>query len=364
MEKKTWEDCLFLEGEVHIQEYFKKLHKVLLILGKGFDPRQCRILEKLKTVVSDLTVFLINYDEKATIRDDLRNESRSKKNYEQFQGICSGLQYTELSIPLYRGSSTKKILVISESVRSALTQELISKYENIAIDISAMPRGVGFSIIKRLVDLKAENQKIHILVCENSQYDDRIKPVIVEDSAEFLPGFNTFSMSMEQDNDETVWLPILGLQEENAFSIIANFLKPIEICPVLPFPSVDVRRGERILRSCGNVLFEEYGVERRNIIYVPENYPLLVYKKLYDTVMYYEKAFQINRERTQKYAFSSQSSKLMDIGVLLAMIELGKREVKVGLVVIENRGYNVTELYPAEYEKMYCLCLNDSIFNW
>lgn len=106
-------------------------------------------------------------------------------------------------------------------MRSALTQELISKYENIAIDISAMPRGVGFSIIKRLVDLKAENQKIHILVCENSQYDDRIKPVIVEDSAEFLPGFNTFSMSMEQDNDETVWLPILGLQEENAFSIIA-----------------------------------------------------------------------------------------------------------------------------------------------
>lgn len=364
MEKKIWEDCLFLEGECQIKEYFKKRHRILLIMGNGFDPRQCRILERLKSVVCDLTVFLVNYDEKATIRDDLRNESRSKKNYEQFQKICSDIRYSELSVPLYHGSNTKKTLVISESVRAAFTQEIISEYEDIAIDISAMPRAVGFSIIKRLIDLKVESQRIHILVCENSKYDDIIKPVIVEDSAEFLPGFNTFSMSMEQDNDDTVWLPILGLQEESAFNIIANYLKPIEICPVLPFPSVDIRRGENILRSCGNVLFQEHNVEKRNIIYVPENYPFLVYQKLYETVMYYEKAFQIDSSRTQKYAFSSQSSKLMDIGVLLAMIELGKKEIKVGLVVIENRGYNVAEYYPEEYETMYCLCLDDNMFNW
>ena len=363
MDRKIWEDCLFLEGEQDIKEHFSTSEKILLILGKGFDPRQCRILEKMKSTVCELTVCLVNYSEQATVRDDMRNESRSQKNYEYFKELSVDLKCFELDIPMYRGDVGKKILVISESVRSAFNLDSLKCYKNIAIDISAMPRGVGFSIIKRIVDLRSEYQKIHILVCENSQYDDKIRPVIVSDSAEFLPGFNTFSMSMEQDNDETIWFPILGFQEE-AFSMIADYLKPIEICPVVPFPSRDIRRGENILRSCGNLLFQEYAVERRNIIYVPENNPLLVYKKLYDTVMYYEQAFQVDNNMTQRYAFSAQSSKLIDIGMLLAMMDLGKRNIKVGVVVVENNGYTVEEEYSEENEKLYCLCLNDTIYDW
>lgn len=363
MDRKIWEDCLFIEGEQDIKEYFSTAEKTLLILGKGFDPRQCRILEKLKPIISELTVYLLNYNEQATVRDDMQNESRSQKNYEYFKELCEDLEHFELEIPMYRGDVGKKNLVISESVRSEINLDKLKCYKNIAIDISAMPRGVGFSIIKRIVDLKLEYQKVYIFVCENSQYDDKIKPVIASDSTEFLPGFNTFSMDMEQDNNETIWFPILGFQEE-AFRIIENYLKPIEICPVVPFPSSDIRRGENILRLCGNLLFQEYLVERRNIIYVPENNPLLVYQKLYDTVMYYEQAFQVNKSMTQRYAFSSQSSKLIDIGMLLAMMDLGKKNIKIGVVVLENNGYTVDEEYRKEDEKLYCLCLNDTIYNW
>ena len=113
-------------------------------------------------------------------------------------------------------------------MRNALVSEKIQDYKHILIDISAMPRGVAFSIIKRVLDIKSTAQSIYILVCENSECDDKIKPVLAEESAEYLPGFNTFSMSMEADNDENIiWLPILGMNEEAAFRIIDNYLKPI-----------------------------------------------------------------------------------------------------------------------------------------
>lgn len=360
---KTWEESLFLEGKEGIIEYFQGKERVLLILGRGFDPRACRIVDTLVKTVSSLTACLVDYNEKG-IGDDTKNESRSRKNYEEIRRICHNVTFIERQVPMYQGNGTRKNLVISESVRSAFYKEFLKNYKTIVVDVSAMPRGVGFSILKRLIDIKSGSQNLCIAVCENSKCDDQIKPVIVDESAEYLPGFNTFSMSLEQDNGETVWFPVLGPDDATAFKIIDNYLKPIEICPVVPFPSKDIRRGEKILRSCGEVLFRERNVEKRNIIYVPENYPLWVYQKLYDTVLYYEKAFHIDQSRVIKYAFSSQSSKLIDIGVLLAITDLAKKDIKAGIVVVENQGYHLDEVYQEDNEDLYCLCLDDSIFAW
>ena len=361
----TWKDSLFLEGKRKIVEYFQGQEQVLLILGHGFDPRACKVAEALTEAAPSLTVCLVDYNETGTGKDT-KNESRSRKNHEDILKICRSGTLLERQIPMYRGDGLKKRLVISESVRAQFSREFISGYQTIVIDVSAMPRGVGYSIIKRLIDIKSETQKLCVAVCENSKFDDRIRPVIVDESAEYLPGFNTFSMLLEQDDGETVWFPVLGLDDVTAFHIIDNYLKPIEICPVIPFPSKDIQRGERILRSCGEALFRERNVEKRNIIYVPENYPLWVYQKLYNTVRYYEKALHIdqNSNRVIKYAFSSQSSKLIDIGVLLAIMDLVREGIKAGIVVVENQGYQAEDPYPKEDEELYCLCLDDSIFAW
>ncbi len=362
---RKWDDCLFLEGSDKIKEYFFGAKKSLLLLGKGFDPRACTMLETLKTVTNELTVWLLDYNDK-TIKENAGNESRSKRNYEYMKQLCADLDEKEWEIPQYGGSGYKRTLVISESVRKVFSQEKIQIYNNILIDVSAMPRAVAFSVVKRILGIKKPSQKLHLLVCENSEFDDEIKPVIVEESAEYLPGFDTFSMSLEASDDETVWLPVLGLNEQTAFETIAEYLKPVEICPVVPFPSMDIRRGENILRCYGEAIFRERNVEKRNIIYVPENHPILVYQKLYDTVKYYEKAFGVRKGfgKTTKYAFSSQSSKLIDLGVLLAMIDLQREGVKAGIVVIKNQGYIPEKDYKKENEKLYCLCIDDNEFGW
>lgn len=362
---KKWDECLFLNGEESIKDYFNGAENVLFILGKGFDPRTCTILEKMSLIINDLTVWIVDYKDKS-IRENETNISRSNSNYERMLEICKSFNMRELLVPQYEGYASKKTLIVSESVRNSFKKEELTSFKKIIIDISAMPRGLGFSIIKRLIDLNFEEQQIYVMVCENSECDDKIKPVIANESAEYLPGFNTFSMSLEASNDETIWLPVLGMNEEAAFKIIAEYIKPVEICPIVPFPAMNIRRGENILRSYGETLFRENDVEKRNIIYVPENNPLLVYKKLYETVKYYEKALNANpqKKRAIKYAFSSQSSKLIDIGVLLAIINLHNDKIKTGIIIVENQGYSLTEEYNKENEKIYCLCLNKNELDW
>lgn len=357
----SWEECLFLKGENDISNHFTH-GRTMLIMGLGFDPRACRFAEIMTNAKQSLTVCAVNYHE-SSIQDDQKKQTYSEKNWERIQEVCKKNKLIRTDIPMYKRDGTKKTLIISENVRTVINQGFIEGYDNIVIDVSAMPRGVSFSIIKRLIEIRT-NQRICIAICENSKYDDDINPVIVEESAEYLPGFNTFSMSLEQEESETIWFPVLGMDDDEALRIISGFLKPIEICPVVPFPSIDIRRGERMIRASGDVLFRERNVEKRNIIYIPENDPRLVYQKLFDTVKYYEKAFTIDQNRTIQYAFSSESSKLIDVGVLLAILSLNEKSIKTGIVVVENQGYKPIRDYDMTDEVLYCLCLNDNIFDW
>lgn len=263
-----------------------------------------------------------------------------------------------IDIPMYKYD--KRTIVISESVKEIRD---IKKYNNIVIDISAMSHAVAFSVIKRIIDIKSKEQKISIVVCENSECDDKIKPIIVDGTAEYLQGFNTFSMLAESEEDDTVWFPILGMDEKIAFNIIDEYLKAIEICPIVPFPSIDIRKSENILRYYGETLFREKNIEKRNIIYIPENQPILIFNKLYNTVMYYEKSLNCDKKKCIKYAFSSQSSKLIDMGVFMTIVRLAKENIKAGFVIVENQGYTLKE-YNASNDKLYCICLDDDEFDW
>lgn len=360
---KNWDEMLFLEGKKAIQNHFRASEKVIFVLGKGFDKRTVRFLEMFTEIISDMEVCLVDYSD-STVQRNEKNELCSNENYRRIKEICRNLKLMEFKVPQYSGSNGNNTQRISESVKSAFNKDFFNKYDHLLIDVSAMPQSVGFSIIKRALDIQSDNQKLYILVCENSEYDDKIMPVIVDDSAEYLQGFNTFSMDLIAEEDDVIWFPVLGKYEEQGFSNMAEFLKATEICPIVPFPAKDIRKSEDILRTYGNLLFDRYDIDKRNIIYVPEYYPKLISKKLYDTVCYYEKALVLGNNRTIQFAFSSQSSKLIDIGILLTVVKLIQEEKKAGIVVVENKDYNPTDSYNEADENLYCLCLDDSEFDW
>ncbi len=360
-----WDSCLFMSNTDMIINFFQNKENNLFILGKGFDPRTCRILEVLLKADIQIEAWMLDYNDTfVSEKNTKKNVPRSMRNYEQFCELSKNIKNQLIKAPTYNMSEGKRNLIISESIRARFNKANVGMFSNIIIDISAMPRPVSFCLIRRLYEICGKEQKLYIMVCENSKCDENICPVIEDGSAEYLHGFNTFSMTMESDEDDTIWLPALGANALGAFNIIADYLKPIEICPIVPFPSVDVKRSEQILRNYGNVLFRERLVEKRNIIYVPENHPGIVYNKLYSTVKYYEKALNNSGERRIRYAFSSQSSKLIDIGILMTIMSLVEDGIKTGMVTVENRGYDYQGTYNYDSEMIYCVCLNDCEFDW
>ena len=365
--KLTWSECMYLRGADSIQKRFcNKLNK-LIIVGRGFDPRMIVGVSYLFKADPHCTVLVINYTEKQSIHNPTHIKERDK-NVNALKKIC-GNNLTEVAVEIW--SESVGSIVVCETVRKAITSDLISAYDEIIVDISAMPRTISFNLVKRLLDLKRQpansNRKISILVCENSALDDGIKSIIATESAEFLQGLNAFTMGMEGTSTNTrVWIPILGLNEETALQKIATFLRPDETCPVLPFPSANVRREEEIIRRHGNELFTALEIEKRNIIYVPENQPIIMYQKLCNTVNFYESALNPSSVDAEiNYVFSSQGSKIMDIGVLMAIIDLIKNGLTVGMAIIENEGYDKSQTeYNPEYNELCCVCLDDNEYAW
>lgn len=358
-----WKDCLNLKNESEIELFFNNSRRQLIIIGKGFDPRTCEGIKTIQQGNTGIEILLLNYYEKR-INSSKENVLNSEKNYQELLHIGQG-KITEIVIKMWKEDIENKISITHESIRNNIKKEAIEKYDDIIIDISAMPRTVSFNLIKRINTIKTKEQKLYILVCENSEFDDKIEPIIAAEMAEYLQGFNTFSVGMESNSDSiTVWLPILGYNELPAFKKIEEFLKPNEICPVLPFPAQNPRRGENTLRYYGEFLFKSLEIEKRNIIYVPEMQPLLTYQKLCNTVQYYENALNYDKNTEIRYIFSSQSSKLMDVGVLLTIMDLHEQGYTAGMALVENEGYRQTDKYNAGNNKLSCICLDDREFEW
>lgn len=85
---ERWDECLFLEGKKDIQKHFAGKEHAMLILGKGFDPRACRMLEILKDLITDMTVCMVDYNDR-TVPKSENNESRSEENYKNIKEMCS-----------------------------------------------------------------------------------------------------------------------------------------------------------------------------------------------------------------------------------------------------------------------------------
>ena len=115
--------------------------------------------------------------------------------------------------------------------------------------------------------------------------------------------------------------------------------RPSEICPIIPSPSINPRRGDTLLlQEYRSLFFDEFKVEPRNIIYASEQNPFEAYRQLHRTIFQYSTA--LNVLGGCNAFISPLSSKLLSIGSLLAAYEI-KQDFPVGIVHVESRGYQM-----------------------
>ncbi len=132
---------------------------------------------------------------------------------------------------------------------------------------------------------------------------------------------------------------MLGENRLTLFDRIHDLVKPDEICPVLPSPSQNPRRADDIVIEYHSALFDQHRLDARNFLYVSEQNPFEVYRRLRRAVLRYDEVFKLSGGC--RVAVSPLSSKLMSLGALLVAYELKETGHGLGIAHIESQGYSL-----------------------
>src|SRR3569833_2889654 len=155
MNSNRWNPYVLLSGK-DLQEcftsHFTTGSKVLMIMNKGIDVRMNIALEHVKSYSAqpNVEVLLISFDE--------GDESASQQykvmveaNMAELDGLIDKANVHEEKIELWTTDGDNKRRVGDRKAAKIVDSIAVENYTDIIVDISALPRGIYFSMIGKLL---------------------------------------------------------------------------------------------------------------------------------------------------------------------------------------------------------------------
>ena len=329
------------------RRYSQNENRLLLIAGLGFDPRATQVLRALieSRPACTLDVRLLHYD-----------EGPDSVSQQYAAAVAGNRQMFEQLIREHGGALQNVIVPVVEDNRRVGGRRIgalavaagFHGYADVMVDISALPRTLYFPLLRYLLQLSDKRHlagseegtapaNLHVGLFEAPALDAQIFEELTE-RAEYIAGFGG-TVDLQQDEDmPRVWAPVLGEGQIEALKLIEQKISILEnapeICPVLPFPAVNPRRGDQLLVEYRS-LFDSWRVDLRNIIYASEHNPFDVYRQLCRLHDQYSRA--LGPLRGAKMIVSAHSSKLLSLGALLAAYD----RPEIAVAHVEAQGYHV-----------------------
>lgn len=353
LEPPRWQDYVLEHGEglrhfweSHLSE---RERSILFILGKGFDPRMCQALEMLLKAggIGRRDVLAIEFQEGPSSPSRI-HRAQADTNWERLQDLISARGTIETRTVRMWSDDGRRIS--SRSASGILTGLIeFDEYTDLIIDISAMPRSIYFPLVGKtlhLLDQSSDSDgpkglNIFVVVSENPILDSRIRDEGPDDTADYIHPFEG-GLGMEATAElPRIWIPLLGEGQGVQLERIYDLVGPDEICPVLPSPSINPRRGDDLVLEYRELLFDRLRIDSRNFIYVSERNPFEVYRQVRRTVLHYREALQ--PLGGCKSVLSALSSKLMSVGALMVAYELKQKKVNIGVAHVESHGHVMSE---------------------
>jgi hypothetical protein len=293
---------------------------ILFVAGSGFDPRATAVLDRLAgTTHRRIDGVLIELPEDAT---DLAVRPRAVANRARIGELitATGGELHQQDLPQFNDPGALGRIVSRGFQRSGL----LDHHCEVVVEISAMPRSVFFPLIRGILERAHEpidDQRwtgdLHVAVCENPEADENI----LEEGTTAMAPIGGFARVGGETPATTIWVPVLGEGAVARARRLYEELEPDEVCPVLPWPARDPRRGDRIVLEHRQLLFEEIRLEPRNVIHGAERNPFDLYRTL---GRLHERYCQsLSPLGPVSMVLSSHSSKLLSVGVLLTAYEHG-----------------------------------------
>lgn len=321
--------------------------RVLLVVGRGFDSRALDAPSRIIAAggEGDRRIWLLAYhlsQSESTTRAEM-----TSKNVANFNSLLGTDAVTVL--PVNIGVSGNRSFT-SRNAKAAVTRmEELTSFTDVIVDVSAMPRMVALTVIAQLIALLddlaesgGEQINLHVVVAESVAADHSGVSGSLSETVTNVVGFSGHLDAQATINLPRVWFPILGEGQSVRLERIWQKVNPDEVCPVIPFPSRESRRGDLIIDEYRQVLFEEYQIEPRNILHACEYNPFEAYREIFRAIDRYRDA--LKDLGGCKVFVSPLSSKLLSIGALLACYDHrkqanGEDKVFVGMPYLESVSY-------------------------
>ena len=260
----------------------RKRKVVVLVLGRGFDGRAMKALRQLREFDVLPEVWLIAFDNEE--EDSEVRKGLVDANYRRLIELVGTENIVELAVKIGGGSA----IATSRSTNRAIRKPgRVGMADDVVVDISAMPRVVALSAIATLIheldeqgDRNGKETNLHVVAAESVRTDLAARGSLMDEMTS-LVGFSGRLNEQTTEEVPRVWFPVLGEGQGRRLELIKDRLDPDEICPVVPFPSRDPRRGDQIVSEHGELLFEVFGIEPSNILRASEFNPFEAYRQLF-----------------------------------------------------------------------------------
>lgn len=345
-----WDPSVLIRGDKTPEfwrSHFNSTQRSLLfILGKGFDVRMnIAIQELIKNCPTiKLECWLIEFDE-GSGSNSIKYVKYVQENEKELNSCLTGKKIVTKKISLWNSKVKGKRKRIGDRQAAQVLEsyEQIKSFTDVIIDISALPRGVYFSLVGKFltfIDNYAMDKKpnLFVVVSENAEIDSKIKEKGIDEDVGYLHGFGGTLELTSESEEPVIWFPILGEDKAEHLDKAYTHIRPNEICPVLPFPSKNPRRSDALIKDYYQVLFDRLNIESQNIMYVPEQNPFEAYIRLTKAIRNYNTSLQALDGC--KAVISTFSSKLLSIGSLLTAYEL-MNDIGVGILNVDSQGYDI-----------------------
>lgn len=337
-----WQHYVFRRGqEVHPTWdllFARRPMKLLYIAGSGFDVRARMVmktfvdnLRESRHVVEEANLLLIGFTG-YQLSDELRDQTQ-----ENATALAEIFKSLGGSTTVRVGSSVmgEDDISASAALRLGTEQALtyLNKQTDVVLDISSLPRVVYLALLTGVLNklvpdketpnaLFANGVNFQVLVAEDAALDAQIRSEDPSNDLVLIPGFSSALHAESVQDWPLVWFPILGenkagqLQKVMGLAIPAN----AEICPVLPHPSRDPRRADRLLAEYRRPLFDARETPTDNILLAHESHPFEAYRQLLSAMTRYRESMRIMGGC--RLVVTPLGSKLITLGAGLACFEM------------------------------------------
>ena len=337
-----WENYVFRRG-VEVEELWEQMFearrksntpiRLLYVAGRGFDLRANIVIDKFLTRVlesgceiAEANLILVGFSG-YELSEELKAQTQT--NVDTIASSFSRIGQCETLI-IDEDPDDEEELTSSMALRRGADKILshVSEQTDIVLDVSSLPRIAYLTILLALLakvlssdesspDLYAKGITLQVLVGEDVPLDNQISSEDPSNDLVMIPGYSEALQSEASRDTPLVWFPILGENRLGQLRKVESVIPgDAEICPVLPQPSCDPRRGDRLLvEYAGSV-----SIPLGNIMYAHEAHPFEAYRQLLGAMLRYRKS--LSMIGGCRIVVTPLASKLITIGSALACYEM------------------------------------------